>query len=134
VVDGTGMAEHRKRGKSKAKGKGKSNLKEAIVLVPLTYNDGTKVPRDLLLGIFEELYVAFHGWTNEGTVKGAYRMQTGQKRVEDLLKVSVVLGGSQVSELERMVAGWCVQLGQETMLLKVADSEVKFIPPPTEVE
>jgi hypothetical protein len=78
------------------------------------------------------LYVAFHGWTVEGTVKGAYRMQSGEKRVEDHLKLSVILNESQVADLEAMVARWARTLGQETMLLKVADSTVKFIPPPPE--
>ncbi len=128
------MAKPRKRGKSKAKGKGKSSPKEAIVLIPLTYNDGSKVPQDILLGIFEEIYTAFHGWTNEGTVKGAYRMQTGQKQVEDLLKVSVVLDPSQVSELEAMVSAWCAKLGQEAMLVKIADYTIKFVPPRKETE
>jgi hypothetical protein len=123
------MAKPRKRGKPEAKRKGGGNPREAIVLIPLTYNDGTKVPRDILLDIFEEMYLAFHGWTDEGTVKGAYRMQTGRKRVEDLLKVSVILDESQVAELETMVAGWCARLGQEAMFLKIADPDVKFIPP-----
>jgi hypothetical protein len=123
------MAKPRKRRKSKAKGKRGRPPKEAIVLIPLTYNDGTKVSRDTLLDIFEEIYAAFHGWTDEGTVKGAYRMQTGQKRVEHLLKVSVVLGESQIPELESMVARWGARLGQETMLLKIADNVIKFVPP-----
>ena len=128
------MTKPRKRGKSKARGKGKGNPKEAIVLIPLTYNDGSKVPQDVLLGIFEEIYVAFHGWTNEGTVKGAYQMKTGQKQGEDLLKVSVVMDPSQVPELEAMVSAWCARLGQETMLLKIADYTIKFVPPRRETK
>jgi hypothetical protein len=131
---GTIMAKPRKRGKPKAKGKGKSNPKEAIVLIPLTYNDGSKVPEETLLDIFEEIYAAFHGWTNEGTVKGAYQMQTGQKQVEELLKVSVVLDPSHIPELEAMVSAWCAKLGQETMLLKIADYTIKFVPPRKETE
>jgi hypothetical protein len=128
------MAKPRKREKSKAKGKGNDDPKEAIVLIPLTYNDGTKVPQDILLGIFEEIYVAFQGWTNEGTVKGAYRMRSGQKQVEDLLKVSIVLNQSQIPQLEGMVSAWCARLGQETMLLKIADYSIKFVPPQKEVQ
>jgi len=128
------MAKPRKRGKSRTKGKGGGQPKEATVLIPLTYNDETTIPRDVLLGLFEEIFVAFHGWTDEGTVKGAYRMQTGQKRVEDLLKVSVILDDSQIPELEAMVARWCARLGQETMLLKITDFLIKFIPPQKEAE
>lgn len=128
------MAKPRKRGKTKAKSRDDGGLKEATVLIPLTYNDGTRVRQDTLLNIFEEIYLAFQGWTDEGTVKGAYRMQTGQKRVENLLKVVVVLDQSQIPELERMVSAWCARLGQETMLLKIADYTIKFVPPQKEVE
>lgn len=117
------MAERRKRGKRS------TTAQEAIVLIPLTYNDATEVPREVLEAIFDELYLAFHGWTIEGTVKGAYRMLTGQKRVEDLLKVSVILDKTQVPDLEAMVSRWGAQLGQEAMLLKIADWVIKFIPP-----
>ncbi len=125
------MAKTPKRRKPTVKGNG--DLKEAIVLIPLTYNDGTDVPQEILESISDEIYIAFHAWTSEGTVKGAYRMQaTGQKRVEDLQKVSVILKESEIAELEGMIARWCAQLGQEVMLLKIADFTIKFIPPQPE--
>jgi hypothetical protein len=127
------MAKPRKRGETK--GKGNNRLKEAIVLLPLTYNDGTDVPQETIDSICDEIFGTFHGWTLEGNVKGAYQMQAGgQKRVENLLKVSIVLEMSRVSKLEEMVGRWCTRLGQEVMLLKVADSIVKFIPPQPETE
>ncbi len=61
-------------------------------------------------------------------------MQTGEKRVEDLLKVSIVLDQSQIPELEEMVSAWCARLGQEAMLLKIADYTIKFVPPQKEVD
>jgi hypothetical protein len=128
------MAKPRKQGKPKAKDKGVSNLKEAVVLIPLTYNDGTQVPQNTLESIREEIFVAFQGWTIEGTVKGAYRMRTGQKRVENLQKISIVLDQTQIPELEAMIARWAARLGQETMLVKIADFIVKFISPEPEEE
>src|SRR5206468_1931892 len=123
-----------KRRKPQARGRRRGAAKEAIVLIPLTYNDGTSVARDILLSIFGEVYTVFQGWTAEGIVKGAYRMRSGQKRVEDLLKLSVVLDESRVRELEAMVAKWCARLGQETMLLKIADYVIKFVRPQTGTE
>jgi hypothetical protein len=128
------MAKPRRQRRPKAKGRRRANLREATVLIPLTYNDGTRVPRDTIESIYEELYLAFHGWTVEGTVKGAYRMQTGQQRVEDLLKVSVILDESQLRELEAMVARWCAKLGQETMLVRIANFIIEFVPPHTEAQ
>lgn len=128
------MAKPRNRRKSKAKGKEAANPKEAIVQIPLTYNDGTQVPQGTIETIQEQIFAAFDGWTIEGTVKGAYRMRSGKKRVEDSLKVSIILDESQLDELEAMVAQWCSDLGQETMLFKITDYVVKFVPPRKEAE
>jgi hypothetical protein len=129
------MAKPRKPGqKGKPKDKRGDKPKEATILIPLAYNDGTCVSWQMLQSIYDEIYLAFHGWTIEDTVQGAYRMQSGQKRVEELQKVSVVLDESQIGELEAMVRRWCAKLGQETILLKIADFVVKFVPPETEAE
>jgi hypothetical protein len=106
-----------------------TGIKEATILIPVTFNDGTKVPVEVLEAIEEQLLVAFGGWTSEGTVRGAYRMQSGQERVERLRKLSVIVEESQVAVLETMVARWGAILGQEAMLLKVSDLIVKFVPP-----
>jgi hypothetical protein len=107
---------------------------EAVVLIPLTYNDGTKVPPGTIESIYDQLYRSFHGWTTEGTVRGAYRMRSGQRRVEKLLKFSVILDEVRLPALEAMVAAWCAQLGQEGMLLKVTDATVRLVPPRGEEE
>jgi hypothetical protein len=122
------MAKQGKRQKPTPTEKQRAVLKEAIVLIPLTYNDGTPIPQQTLDDIHEEAYVAFSGWTLEGTVQGAYRMEaTGEKQVEYLQKLSVVLPESKISKLEAMIGRWAKMLGQETMLLKVSDFRVKFI-------
>lgn len=126
------MARRRKERTSGTKTGGR--LKEAIVLIPMMYNDGTSVPRATLKAIREEIFERFQGWTIEGKVKGAYRMRTGRKRVEDLQKISIILQAARVPELEAMVARWGALLGQETMLLKLTDFLVKFVPPRAEEE
>jgi hypothetical protein len=118
-------------GMAKSRGEKKrsppSQLKEAIVLIPIMFNDGTKVPRATPDAIYDEAYAAFNGWTLEGTVTGAYRMQSGSKAVERLRKLSIILPKSELSALEEMIRRWGKMLRQEAMLLKVSESEVKFI-------
>jgi hypothetical protein len=126
------MAKSRKPKVPRTKGDRHGISNEAIVLIPLTYNDGTNISEETIKTLFKEIYVAFQGWTLEGTVEGAYRMQTGGQRVEELLKVSVVLDELQIPQLEAMVARWCANLKQEVMLMKVTDVIVKFIPPQRE--
>src|SRR5262245_6994477 len=94
-------------------------LKEANVELPLSHNDGSPVPARTLEKFLDELFTAFDGWTIEGKVKGAYRMQNQERQVEDLLKVSIVLDAVRIAELEAMVSAWCAELEQEVMLMKV---------------
>ena len=73
-------------------------LKRATLLIPLTFNDGTPVPRPTLAELEHEIFLAYKGWTLVGEVKGAYQMQaTGQKRVERLLHVWVVLDETEIA-------------------------------------
>lgn len=106
----------------------KKRLK-AIVLLPLTYNDGSRILKGTLESVYDEMYAAFDGWTIEGTVTGAYRMESGRKRVEKLVRVSIILNKADLAKVRRLVSKWCATLGQETMLLEIADSIVEFIPP-----
>ena len=112
----------------------KKKRKKAIILIPLTYNDGTRIPKGTLEAIYDEMYTAFQGWTIEGEVRGAYRVKTGKKRVEKLVRLAVVLDKADVPSLRKMVAKWCSILGQETMLLEITDSVVEFVPPGLEEE
>jgi hypothetical protein len=105
-----------------------SRLKKAVILIPLTYNDGTRIPERIQAEIYDELFDVYQGWTIEGTVKGAYRMRTGEKRVEQLVRVSIVLAQREVPELEKRVARWGELIGQETMLLEVTESVIRFVP------
>jgi hypothetical protein len=110
-------------------------LKRATLLIPLTFNDGTEVPKATLDAIEEEIYVAFNGWTVVGQVEGAYRMkQTGQKQVERLLHVWVVAEEADLPLLKRLVGKFGALLGQEAMYFEVGESLVEFIPPWTDEE
>src|SRR5207248_2649382 len=120
-------------GKSRKRAPG-TRLREAIVLIPLAYNDGTKIAHDILKSIYAEAYAKFSGWTLEGKVTGAYRMQTGQRVVEKLQKLSIILPESQLRELEQMVARWAALLLQEVILPKVTDARVNFVRPNLEDE
>src|SRR5262245_43642526 len=108
-------------------------LKKVTLLIPLTFNDGTTIPKQTLEAIEEELYLACKGWTIVGEVEGAYQMQqTGEKKVERLLHVWVVVEEEAVPALKRMVAKFGATLDQEFMYFEVGESVVEFISPYTE--
>jgi hypothetical protein len=103
--------------------------KKAIVLIPLTYNDGTQVPQEVLKGIYEALFAFGGGHTNAGTVKGAYRMKDGSKQTDVLEEVWVACEEGDKPVLRELVARFCSILGQETMYLEFTESVIEFIPP-----
>jgi hypothetical protein len=104
-------------------------LKRAVLFIPLTFNDGTRVPEETLIAIEREIFQAFHGWTVSGEVTGAYRMrQSKDKQVDKLLHVWIVLEESAISTLKNMVARFGSLLGQEAMYFEVIESSVEFIP------
>lgn len=105
-------------------------LKKVTLLIPLTFNDGSTIPPQTLNAIEEEIYVAFKGWTIVGEVQGAYQMgQTGEKKVERLLHVWVVIEEEAVPTLKEMVGRIGATLRQEFMYFEVGESLVEFIPP-----
>jgi hypothetical protein len=57
-------------GRKRAKKSDEDPYKKATVLIPLTYNDDTRIPIDELLSIKEQLTVNFMGHTDEGAVDG----------------------------------------------------------------
>ena len=120
--------------RKKPKKKDKDPYKKATVLIPLTYNDDTRIPIDTLLNIKEQLTANFDGHTDEGTVGGEYMMKSGSKRADKLMKLYVYLRESQLPILEHMVGRWAFELGQEAMLLEIAEVVVKFVPPLSEEE
>src|SRR6266446_8803848 len=107
----------------------KKKPKKAVFLLPLTYNDGSRIPKETIDNILAELFFVFDGWTVESEVKGAYRMHSGEERVEKLLRVAVLLQRDEVAGLRRMVGRWAAQLGQEAMYFEISDSQIEFIRP-----
>ncbi len=100
--------------------------KKAILLIPLTYNDGSRVPQDVLEGIYEALFVLSGGHTSAGTVRGAYRMKDGTEILE---QVWVAYNETDRPALRELVARFCSDLSQEAMYLEFTDSVIEFIPP-----
>lgn len=104
-------------------------LPKFILLVPLRYNDGRKVPNEVILDFEDKLYALGGAFTNAGTVQGAYRMADGRKQVDDLLQYWIGLREEYVLELERLVAELGATLGQESMYFERTGSMIGFIPP-----
>ena len=108
--------------------------KKVVLLVPLTFNDGSAIPQTALDALLDELFVLCGGYTLAGVVRGAYRMSTGAKQVEDLQQVWVVAEDESLPALRAIVRKYGEVLGQEAMYFERSDAVVEFLPPRSEKE
>lgn len=100
-----------------------------VVLIPLYYNDGKKVPRSVLNEICHEFYLLAGGYTLAGKVTGAYRMKDGSKQVDQSASVWVVIEDEREPSLRKLVAEICSQLDQEAIYLERSGGTVEFVAP-----
>jgi hypothetical protein len=106
------------------------NLIPCSFKVPLNYNDGIPIPESTREGLLDGIYESFGGYTITGTETGAYRRSdTGQKQVEPMLNVVVVVEGrSGVDQLRRQVRQIGAELGQESMYFQISNRDsVEFV-------
>jgi hypothetical protein len=99
-----------------------------ILLLPLTYNDKSKVPKSVKGQIFDELFALAGGYHIAGVGKGAYRMKSGEKQVDYSLEIWLAIDESAEAALKTLVAKFGAMLGQEAMYLERTGGIVEFIP------
>jgi hypothetical protein len=102
-----------------------------VLLLPLTYNDGSEIPKSVHDRIEEEIFLLAGGYRYGGTGKGAYRMQGGEKQIDITAEVWIVIDDEDEAALKQLVAKFAAVLGQETMYLERTGGVVDFIPPST---
>lgn len=103
-----------------------------VLLLPLNYNDKTKVPRKILNRIFDDIFALAGGYRIGGAGRGAYRMKTGRKQVDVTQEIWVVVPEKDEPALRKMIAGFARLLDQESIYLERVESTVEFIPPPAD--
>ena len=99
-----------------------------VILLPLTFNDGTRIPEQMLDDIYQELFFLCGGYRVAGIGSGAYRMADGTKQVEETQEIWAALPTQDVPALKNLVAKWCSQLQQECIWFERSGS-VDFVGP-----
>lgn len=56
-------------------------------------------------------------------------MASGQKIVEDLLRIAIYLKEADIPQLKAMAGRWAAELGQEAIAMEVTDFQVFFVAP-----
>ncbi len=105
-----------------------------VMLLPLTYNDSSTVPKEVRDQIEDEIYLFSGGFRYGATGRDAYRMKTGEKQVDITQEAWIAIDESEEPGLRALVSRFAALLGQETMYLERTGGTVEFIPPPAEEE
>jgi hypothetical protein len=105
-------------------------LVKYLVLVPLTYNDGSPVAEEIVLKFEEQVFRISGGFTVAGTVRGAYLMMDGKKQIDHSLQYWIWLKEEEYDNLRSIVSELGGQLGQESMYLERAGASLEFVPAP----
>lgn len=100
-----------------------------VILLPLTYNDGSQIPKCVMDHIFDESFVLANGYYIAGVGQGAYRMRNGSKQVDQSLEVWVAVEEEDVPALKELVAKVAQMLDQESIYLERTGGSVEFIAP-----
>lgn len=98
-----------------------------VVLVPLCMNDGTEVDRLTIIGFEKQLLDNFGGFTNVGTVEGAYEMSDGTLSFARTIQYWVCAEESEYGSLRSLVADLGRKLGQESMYLESTGAKIDFV-------
>ena len=104
-------------------------LKKCVLLLPLTYNDGTEVPAEVLNQIKKDIDREFDGHSVDGPVDGAYKMADGTMAYDKSEKVWVFVRPDQVEDLKTLARRFASRLKQETLCFVTTDAEVELLPP-----
>jgi len=102
-------------------------LIKATFFLPLRDNDG----RDLSPEIGEvedECFLVFGAWTLSGYFKGAWRMESGEKKIDTSAAYMLVLPEDQIGELEEILRRFKAKTTQEAIYLEVEhDVDLRMI-------
>jgi len=100
-----------------------------LLLLPLTYNDRSQIPKSIRDHVLDELFVLAGGYYIAGVGQGAYRMRNGSKQVDTSLEIWVAVEEEDVPSLKQLVAKVAKMLNQECIYLEHSGGSVEFIAP-----
>lgn len=100
-----------------------------VILLPLHDNAGLPFTEVQMQEAIDALYILANGYSIEGRVQGAYRMKSGKKQEDELLRVSVLIAPECADELRALVREFCRRWGQECIWLEKSNSVVELVEP-----
>lgn len=100
---------------------------KATFFLPLRDNDGKDLSQQIE-EVEDECFLAFGAWTLSGFFKGAWRMGTGERRIDTSAAYMIVLRSDQIEELEEILRRFKAKTSQEAIYLEIEhDVDLRLI-------
>ena len=103
--------------------------KKCLFLIPTSYNDGMPVSSEVMVDVWEELFITFGPFSQDGVTEGLWEMKDGTRVKDHSLKIWVVLEEEKVPLLKQLVKKFVRLLKQEAIYFEVMDCDMEFIGP-----
>ncbi len=100
---------------------------KATFYLPLKDNDGRDLAAEIS-GVEDECFRAFGAWTLSGYFKGAWRMESGEQKIDTSAACTLVLPANRIVELEAILQAFKAKTQQEAIYLEVgSDIDLRLI-------
>ncbi len=100
---------------------------KCTLYLPAYDNDGNHFPPGTLDAVLAALYDRFGGYTDHGSIHGAYKMDDARQAIDRLVHIDVCCEPAGVEDLREMVSQFGRELKQESMYFEVSLSNVEFV-------
>ena len=103
-----------------------------ITRIPVCYNDGTRVPKEVLQEIADEVFQLFGGCTMESPGTGVWAAEEGKVYSEESFRLEVACDRNQYAEAREMVLSIGKRLRQKAMYFEIRyfdGVEILDVPP-----
>jgi len=104
-------------------------MKKCLFLIPTTYNDGRPVPPEVILDVWEVLFVRFGSLSQDGITEGLWEMKDGTRVKDHSLKFWIVIEEEKVPLLKELIKKIARLLEQEAIYFETMDCDMELIGP-----
>jgi hypothetical protein len=99
------------------------------MLIPTRYNDGSKIPSNVLDKIPMKLCEAFGRYNRNGYSKGSYKMKDGSISKDRSARVWVAMNAEHVGKFKELAGEFAAILEQESLCTEVTVADITIVVP-----
>jgi len=104
-------------------------MKKCLFLIPTSYNDGSPVPSEIMMDVWDELFVEFGPFSQSGITEGLWETKDGTRVKDHSLTVWIVMEEEKVASLKNIIKKIARLLQQEAIYFEVMECDMELIGP-----